>query len=318
MYKKIFLIILILLPVNFILYGETNYIQNVFDEASSISGRYLSINVGAEGAGMGNAYTCMAINSASIFWNPAGLNNMSSENINWNIYIAHNTWIQDMMIDSISVAKNFKNIGVFGFAISYFNGGVIPKYDIDEYGNPVENGNFSPYSLTGIISYSNALEKDIDFGVSLKYIFDNIDNSIAQALAFDIGIKYFSPIKNLLFSVVAKNFGGRLGEYILAKEVIFSSLYSISYENFKINAAYDIVGKVNNYPLFRFGVEINTPYLISVRVGYQTDNTLVEEGLKNLTFGIGLKWKDKFANFAYEPYGDIGYSFKVSLGGNFL
>jgi len=121
----------------------------------------------------------------------------------------------------------------------------------------------------------------------------------------------------LSFNLISKNFGGRLNEFILTKEISFATSYAFNISDFAITVDYDAIGKVANNPLHRFGLQIDTPYIFTIRTGYQTDNTAVEEGLKNITFGLGIKLSDKYADFAYEPYGDLGNVYKVSFGGDF-
>lgn len=287
-----------------------------YDDSSSVAAKYLDLVAGAAGAGMGNAYIGLANDACSIFWNPAGLANMQRTSGEWNIFISHNIWIMSMMADNIGLSKKFDKIGTFGLGLTYFNAGALEKYDIDENNQYVEKGTFTPYALTGILSYSNSMDKDIDFGVNLKYILDNIDNSMLNTFSFDIGIRYFSPIKNLTFNIVAKNFGGRMGDFILAKELSFAIAYSFSINDFLFNLDYDICGKVNNNPVYRFGIEIKTPYLLIIRTGYRTDNSLLEEGFKNINFGVGIESDGKTIDISFEPYGELGNSIQISLTGS--
>jgi hypothetical protein len=314
MKKFIFTIFSLLLSFS-IIYADIDVLEK-YDDSSSVSGKYLNLKAGAQGAGMGNAYIGMANNAVSMFWNPAGLTNMLKTGGEWNFFINHNIWIMDMMADNIAIAKKFEKIGVFGLGISYFNAGQIEKYDIDINNRYVEKGNFSPYSLIGTVSYSNIMDKDIDYGINLKYILDNIDNSILYTFAFDIGVRYFSPIKNLLFNIVAKNFGGRLGEFILSKELSFAATYSFEINEFLLSAETDICGIVNNYPVYNFGIELKTPSILILRSGYHTTNSFAD-GFKDFSFGIGLEMDGKNLDISFEPYGEFGNSLQLAISGSF-
>lgn len=298
-----------------IIYADIDVVEK-YDDSANVSAKYLNLKAGAQGAGMGNAYIGMANNAISIFWNPAGLANMLKTSGDWNFFINHNIWIMDMMADNIAIAKKFEKIGVFGLAISYFNAGQIEKYDIDNNNKYVERGNFSPYSLIGTLSYSNKMDRDIDYGINLKYILDNIDNSILYTFAFDIGVRYFSPIKNLLFNVVAKNFGGRLSEFILSKELSFAAVYSFYINDFLLSAEADICGIVNNYPIYNFGIEVKTPSILVLRAGYHTTNSFAD-GFKEISFGIGIEMEEKNVDISFEPYGEFGNSLQISISGSF-
>jgi len=320
MNKKIFIIfaLIVLSYINILAQNPDPNILQIPQEVSDVSGKYLDIGVGAAGAGMGNAYQAVAKDASSIFWNPAGLANMKRDDDDWSLFFAHDMWMADMSDDHISIAKNTKPFGVFGLGISYYNEGSIQKYGIDSALNPVDMGSsFSPYAFVGSISYSNSMDKDIDFGVNLKYIYDNIDNDDLQTMAFDIGVRYFSPMPGLQFNIVAQNFGGRFDDFILAKQLSFDTLYNFSLENFKLNLDADVCGEVSANPVFRFGLEVVTPYIIVLRAGYQTDNTDVTTGIRNITLGFGLNVNKNTVDFAWEPYGDLGNVFKISLACGF-
>ncbi len=290
-----------------------------FDNSSIVAGKYLDFGSGAAAAGMGNAYLGMANDAGAIFWNPAGLANMQNANKDWNVYFSQNVWFLDSMVSELAIAKNFKKVGVFGLGVSYYNAGKIDKADIDAEGNGIlRTETFSPYSLSINGAYSSVLEEGIDYGINFKYLMDVIDGDMAQALSFDIGVRYHFPfLKDLSINVVAKNFGGRLNKNILAKEMSFALAYNIMIEGFKISAGYDVCGKVSNSPVHKFGLEVRLPYLAVLRAGYQMDNTTIEEGFKNFTFGAGINISDKYVDFAFEPYGDLGNAYKVSFGGDF-
>jgi hypothetical protein len=293
---------------------------DVPDNSSGISGKFSTISIGAAAAGMGNAYLGASVDSVAIFWNPAGLANMKKKETEWNMFFSHNMWLMTTNIDNISVAKSFRNIGVFGAALSYFGTGDMESYDLDYASNPVNlNGTFSAYSVMASVAYANTLDRDIDFGIVMKYYYDCIAASPAHALAFDLGLRYFfSPLKGLSFNLAAKNFGGQLGGDTMDKEVSFGILYATEIEKWGLTAEYDLIGKVRNEALHRVGLEVKTPYYVTLRAGYFTDNNLIENGFRNVSFGAGVNVDQKYTiDFAFEPYGDLGNVYKTSFGADF-
>lgn len=293
---------------------------NADDNSSGISGKFSTIGTGAAAAGMGNAYLGASVDSVAIFWNPAGLANMKKKETEWNMFFSHNMWLMTTNIDSISVAKNIKNIGVFAAALSYFGTGDMETYGLDYASNPVNlGGTFSAYTVMASVAYANTLDRDIDYGIVAKYFYDCIAASPDHAFAFDLGLRYFfSPLKGLSFNLAAKNFGGQLGGDTMDKEVSFGILYATEIEKWGLTAAYDLVGKVRNTALHRIGIEIKTPYFATLRAGYFTDNTLIENGFKNISFGLGVNIDNRYTiDFAFEPYGDLGNAYKTSFGADF-
>ena len=289
------------------------------NNSASVAAKYLDIAAGAAGAGMGNAYLGSAVDAEAVFWNPAGLNNMKRQDKDLSVYFSQNIWMLNTGMTNISAAKHIKKVGTFGLGISYFGAGEMDRSGITSSGNPIPmEGSFSPFALTASLSYANNMDQDTDFGVTLKYLLDSVDGSAAHAALFDVGARYhFRPLTGLSFSLSARNFGGTIGGNPVAKEVGFAALYAFSVEDFKFKIEYDACGKLSVPALHRAGLEAALPYLFTVRLGYQTDNTASTEGLKGLTAGLGVNLEGKKIDFAFEPYGEVGESYKLSFGGEF-
>jgi hypothetical protein len=314
--KKISLLLVLTALFSAALSASSAYV----DDSAGVSGKFSTIDIGAAASGMGNAYLGASNDSSSIFWNPAGLSAMKKNETEWNMFFAHNMWLMTSSIEDISIAKNVKNIGVFGVALSYFTTGDMDRYGLDYASNPVDlKSTFSAYSLMASIAYSNTLDKNLDFGVVLKYVYDSIDSSPANALAFDLGLRYYlEAVKGLSFNLVARNMGGQLGTYVMDKEIAFATLYTIDIENWTATIDYDLVGKIRNDAVQRVGIELKTPYLAILRAGYFTDNTITDEGFRNFTFGAGINIDKKYhVDFSFEPYGILGNAYKVSFGADF-
>ncbi|MEI7542803.1 MAG: PorV/PorQ family protein [bacterium] len=317
MKKILFSILLIAAFLPALLVAE---VINSPDDSAGLSGKYATIGIGAAASGMANAYLGASVDAVSIFWNPAGLANMKRKENQWNMFYAHNVWLMSMSIDSLSVAKSFQKFGVVAAAISYFGAGQMDNYGVDYADNPVDlNRTFSAYTITGSIAYANSLDNNIDYGVVMNYFYDNISSSPANALAFDFGVRYFfSPLKGLSFNLVAKNLGGLLGVYTIDKELAFGALYTFNLENWIFSVDYDAVARLRNSAINRIGLEVKTPFLLTLRTGYFTDNTVVNNGFKNVTIGVGINVNQKYTvDFSYEPYGDLGNVYKASFGADF-
>jgi hypothetical protein len=290
------------------------------DNSSVVSGLYSTVGVGAAASGMGNAYLGSAQDAVAIFWNPAGIENIQKEDNSYSLFFSHNQWLMSTIIESLSVATKFKDIGAFAVGFSYFNSGEMERYGIDESGHPIDlNSTFSTYAFNGDISYANKLDRDVDFGVTFKYYLDDMDGSVANAIAFDLGVRYFVPIvKGLSFDLVATNFGGEFNGYTMSKEVSFAALYNFAVADWGVNAEYDLVGRLNNTAVNRFGLEIKSPYLLILRAGYYTEDDIIDSGFKDISFGLGMLVNSKYnVDFSFEPYGELGNAFKLSFGADF-
>lgn len=289
------------------------------NDSASVAAKYLDITAGAAGAGMGNAYLGASVDAEAVFWNPAGLNNMNRQNKDFSLFFSQNIWFMNSAMTHISAAKYLKRIGTFGLGLAYFGAGEMDRSGITSSGDPIPmEGSFSPFGLIASLSYANNLDQDTDFGVTIKYLLDSIDGDGVHAALFDVGARYhFRPLSGLSFSIVAKNFGAAIAGKPVAKEISMAALYAFAIENYSFKIGYDACGKLSVPALHRVGLEVVFPYLITARAGYQTDNTSAAEGLKGITAGIGLNFEGKKIDFAFEPYGEIGESYKLSFGGEF-
>ena len=98
----------------------------------------------------------------------------------------------------------------------------------------------------------------------------------------------------------------------------FGALYTFNLENWIFSVDYDAVARLRNSAINRIGLEVKTPFLLTLRTGYFTDNTVVNNGFKNVTIGVGINVNQKYTvDFSYEPYGDLGNVYKASFGADF-
>jgi hypothetical protein len=314
-------ILFIILSAAFAVNAFASYSLDSVSDSASVAGKYLTLGVGAAAAGMGNAYTGSAQDAVAMFWNPAGMINMKTKDTQNSVFLAHNGWLMNSEVDNIAIARYFKNIGIFGFGLTYFNSGDMDRYDINAVsGEPIDLGTtFSNYALCTSLSYANSLDENINFGIVLKYISDYIDSSAATAFAFDLGLKYnVTPLKGLSLNVVARNFGGQFGTSVLSKELVFGVDYSFLIADWGINAEYDAVGKIKNNAVHRFGLEVKTPYTVVLRTGYYTDDTEIHDGFKNFTFGAGIKINKLYSlDISLSPYSTLGFAYQASIGADF-
>ncbi|MCJ7813542.1 UPF0164 family protein, partial [bacterium] len=107
--KKIVLIIVcISLLIPLLLFGQE------FSKTGTAGAQFLKIGVGARGIAMSDAYGAVCNDVSSIFWNPAGLTQIS----NTSIMIAHTEWLADINYEAVAVAKTVRNIGTIGLSVA--------------------------------------------------------------------------------------------------------------------------------------------------------------------------------------------------------
>ncbi len=309
MKRLLVLITAVVMIVSFIQAADISYETN-YDRIA----QFLGIEIGARAAGMGNARVALSEGAESVFVNPA---NGKTKYYYNSVLISHNSWIQGIFQETISFVKDTNSeYGIFGIGISYLNEGTIKKYEMDGSGTGIYIGDINPYALVIKLNWSAQMLKDFFAGLNIGYMREDIDGYVIQKGLVDVGTTY-TGVKDFVFSLVKRNFGRAIEGSEIFSDLILAGAYKLNLVKYgEINTEVDL----RVFTFERFGVGAGLEYIynkiIAVRVGYETDYTGVD-GLKGLRLGTGIRYEKFSLDFAYEPYGDLGQSFKVSLGVNF-
>src|SRR6266478_3475489 len=92
--------------------------------AGTSGGTLLNIPVGAGAVGMGEAYTAMADDVSSLYWNPAGIAILNQSEASF----TYSQWLKDLTYHNVSVATPLENGGI-GASLSYLSYGDINGFD---------------------------------------------------------------------------------------------------------------------------------------------------------------------------------------------
>ena len=89
---------------------------------------FLKIGVGARSVAMGGAYTAVANDVSSIYWNPAGLASMGGSQAIFN----HVNWIADVQYDVAAAALQVEGFGTIGASFASMNVGEMDVTTVSE------------------------------------------------------------------------------------------------------------------------------------------------------------------------------------------
>lgn len=294
-----------------------------FDSASvgTNSAQFLKIAVGARQAAMGEAYTAMPDDASAIFWNTAGLIKIKKQSL----VMMHMPYLADMYYDYIAYAQNAGSVGAWGFSMQYLNAGSIKKTN----SSGIDIGSFSPYDLAisvGFACYVTGYNKEpwqrFVLGANGKFIRSQIIGSDSTVSA-DVGINFPYMFDNRFrMAIVAQNIMGTLRfdkyEYPLPMVFRFGTATEIS-KYFIVTA--DITAPKDNYAYLSMGAEININVAktatVSLRSGFNTRALFDFEGLRNVTIGTGIRYREYSLDYAFSPYGELGNVHRISAGFEF-
>jgi len=177
--------------------------------AQKYTSEFLTIGVGARALGMGGAFSAIANDGSAVYWNPAGLSQLTKREISFMHASRFNGLLHTNFINFIYPDKNGNTFG-----ISYFRIGVddIPKSTkLDIKNRPIIEGYMQDVEQALFLSLSHRVSNNFFIGGNLKTIRQNVGSNSSLGFGFDIATLYRFSKK---FSVGA-NLQDIAGTYVL-------------------------------------------------------------------------------------------------------
>jgi len=291
---------------------------------ATTSAAFLEIGPGARSIGMGSAYTAVADDPSTMYWNPAGIVNISKPEVQ----TFYSPWLVETQFyynAAVVPLGAYGNLGLSFTALTMDEMMVRTVKDPEpsDYGQKFNAGNIAMG-----VAFAKKLTDRFSFGIKTKFIQESIWQMSAQGLAVDIGTLYISK-NNLRIGMNISNYGGKLGmegvntlvdidvdENIYGNNdridgnlgtakwplpLIFrfglSQTYNIN-EKMKCLIAVDAIHPNNNPEYLNLGLEYNALDMFFLRVGQS--HTFYELALNDgegsgpeqgFSFGAGIKYK---------------------------
>ncbi len=337
--KKIFIIVILVAAMLHPILAQQ------VTKTGTTAAKFLSIGVGPRANAMGGAYSAIANDVSAMYWNPAGIANVNEVQT----LFTYTRMFADINVNYFGIVFPAGSIGTFGASITALNVGemdVTSEYFPDGTGEKFDAGSYA-FTLT----YSRFITQDFAVGVNIKYIREDIFNSSADGIGFDIGTVFNTPFYGIKFASSISNYGSKLqmaGDDLLIRhdpdptragnnqtidayyktdqfelplrlQVGLAREFKIM-DDHKLTIAVDAIHPNDNNQWVNVGGEISMfNDLISLRGGYKT--LFLEDTQEGLTLGAGIKYDGlgffKVAvDYSYQKmkYLDNMHSFGVMLG----
>lgn len=261
---------------------------------------FLKIGVGARACAMGEAFTAVADDATSCYWNPAGLAQLERVDL----VAMHNWWFVGIKQEHLSFAFPFLGNAI-GISATYVDFGKEDKTDVD--GKLV--GEFNSKSTLIGISYACNFFKKIFFGITAKGLQDSIDESTKKIYTGDVGI-LIKPFNLISFGAIAQNIGNvKIDADPLPYNVKVG--VAIRFASFTLSGDIDELNKRDKTEKLKYstGIEWWLKEVVAFRGGYKSNHDIG----KGLTYGFGLNLKLVQFDGAYITYGDLGDTYRASI-----
>ena len=196
MRNKTFLLIVALLLLTFqsIMAGNENRI-------GTACAAELLIAVGSRGTAMGGSVVANSYGVDAIFWNPAGLAWLEGTEV----MASHLPYIADIDVTYIAVGKQLEDFGTLALSLKVVSIGAIEETTTDF---PNGTGSiFEPTMAVIGLTFAKAVSTQVNFGITGRYIREQIFEVSASGLSFDFGFTYEPRIYGLTLGLAIRNYG---------------------------------------------------------------------------------------------------------------
>ena len=174
-------------------------------QSGTAAADFLNVPVGARATAMGGAFGATASDGTALYWNPAGLAGLDGATATFE----YAQWYVGADVNFASVASPtpFGTVAVGVSALTYDDMDVIT-----EVGNAQEptGETFSAGSYAVSLAYARALTDRFSLGGTVKVVREQIANSAATGVAFDVGTLFETPFQGVRLGASISNFGSKM------------------------------------------------------------------------------------------------------------
>ncbi|MFQ6066916.1 MAG: PorV/PorQ family protein [bacterium] len=257
---------------------------------------FLKIGVGARATAMGEAFTALADDGTSLYWNPAGLSQIKGGELS----ATYNLWFDDIRQGYLSIG--FPSLGgTLGLAANYVDMGTLEGRD--RLGNPT--GNFTASDLEMMVGYARKIFPTFNIGFGVGIIQDTIAEDKESAFLANLGL-LTKVSKPLSLGFVVQNIGTELASDPLP----LTLRVGLALRPGPFTVALDLVKSTDDDTYYCVGAEWWIAGLMALRLGYKSN----QDTGSGLTAGLGFKVATVDLDYAYVDYGDLGNTHRISMG----
>ena len=193
-----------ILPLLFLMSVNISVSYAQFDNTGTSVANFLKIVVGGRGVAMGGAFTALTDDATSLYWNPSGISRME----NSEAVFSQTDWFHDLELTFVGLVLPLQKFGTIGFSLSALTMG---EEEITTPEDPDGNGlTYSAGDIAMGLSYAKRITDRFHFGITGKYIREDVANSSASAYAIDVGTQYVTDFNGLIIGMSIKNFGTKM------------------------------------------------------------------------------------------------------------
>lgn len=260
--KFLYIILALLVSLNISNGQETN-------KSGTTAAQFLKIGVGARATSMGGAIVGLIDDATATYWNPSGLVGVKKITVTANI----TDWFLDVNHQNFAIVFPIDGSQNIALSATILNMG---KMEVTNERNPNGTGTFFEASDISVgVTYAVQIVDFFSFGITGKFINQNIYKESASAFAIDLGTTLTTGYKGIKIGMSFLNFGTELK--------LEGTDLQKSYDSNPNNATN--VGVVSNLATESWGL----PLIIKVGIGWDlisNSDALMWSEMHKLKIGI--------------------------------
>ncbi|KPL19206.1 MAG: hypothetical protein AMJ92_04120 [candidate division Zixibacteria bacterium SM23_81] len=324
-----FIMVLVLMPG--VAFAWQPFVSMGGQRAGTSSAQFLKIGVGARAAGLGEAFVAMADDASTLYWNPAGVALLSGTQV----HFTHVRWPADIEYEFVGLTRSISGIGSIGLSFASLH---MDDMEVTTEFQPHGTGEYFTYGdFLGALTYARRLTDRFTFGISLKYIQEDLADLTTHGWVVDMGTYYRTGFKSLRIAANLANFGTNLrpdgtfrgydeqgvwGERryeAFAPPTVFrlgTAMELLDRDDHRLTCCFAMNHPVDNAENASVGLEYQLWKALSTRIGYKFNYD--EE---RLTLGAGWQlplWSTQTKiDYAYTDFGLLDSAHRFSFDFSF-
>jgi len=291
------------------------------ERAGTSGGQFLRVPGDARGIAMGGGMSAAADGAASVFWNPAAMITVTSNN---RIFLNHTEYAADMDVDHLAYVHRFGPWRLGVMAAVMRSGDILRTTEL----HPTGQGfTFSADQVIGGLSLGRQLTDRFTVAASVKFLQENLDEYQNRGFFIDLGALYYVGFKTTRIGFTVQNFGGDLrlngtppegtGGDWQSFSAPTVALFGLAYDfgrgdQKRLTLSFDFRHPSDEDESLIFGAEAALLGHFALRGGWKSN---VEQG--GLSAGFGLNWEKQRRmlrlGYSYEDMGAFGGFHTISL-----
>jgi len=284
---------------------------NCFSAGPGTTGAtFLKLGVGSRPVAMGGAFVAAADDINALYWNPAGLSLAEGKQV----IFTQTEWFQAIRYEYLAYCQPAFG-GTIGTGITYL---YITDIERRNLAGTLLGTTVPANDLAIAVSYAKKLSERLNLGGTVKIINQQLDDKSALGVAADLGLQYKLNKEGLVMGLALQNMGYEAPFVLEASPLPMNLKVGIANKtaDSKLTFAADL-----NYSILDSiwavgaGIEYWVHPVFAIRTGYKYNSAINNTlgALAGLTCGAGFKIGILGIDYALVPYGDLGFTHRISV-----